>query len=102
MLVSDAKAGASCDRCDRNPFDLEWLEYAGGMAGVLGVAHDSILRLRDLAFAMSGGPKGAKLPLERPLDGGVKRLRSNVVPGQAGQWTEAEWLSPHFTCSHGG
>ena len=27
---------------------------------------------RDLTFDMSGGPKGAKRPLERPLDGGVR------------------------------
>ena len=26
-----------------------------------------------LTFDMSGGPKGAKRPLERPLDGGVRR-----------------------------
>jgi len=26
-----------------------------------------------LTFDMSGGPKGAKQPLERPLDGGVRR-----------------------------
>ena len=30
---------------------------------------------RDLTFDMSGGPKGAKRPLERPLDGGVRCLR---------------------------
>ena len=29
--------------------------------------------LRGLTFDMSGGPKGAKRPLERPLDGGVRR-----------------------------
>ena len=29
---------------------------------------------RGLTFDMSGGPKGAKRPLERPLDGGVGRL----------------------------
>ena len=29
----------------------------------------------DLTFDMSGGPKGAKRPLERPLDGGVRCLR---------------------------
>ena len=28
--------------------------------------------LRGLTFDMSGGPKGAKRPLERPLDGGVR------------------------------
>ena len=28
----------------------------------------------DLTFDMSGGPKGAKRPLERPLDGGVRFL----------------------------
>jgi len=27
---------------------------------------------RDLTFDMSGGPKGAKRPLARPLDGGVR------------------------------
>ena len=30
--------------------------------------------MRRLTFDMSGGPKGAKRPLERPLDGGVGRL----------------------------
>src|SRR5664280_321596 len=30
--------------------------------------------LRRLTFDMSGGPKGAKRPLERPLDGGVRRV----------------------------
>ena len=30
----------------------------------------------DLTFDMSGGPKGAKRPLERPLDGGVRPRRS--------------------------
>src|SRR5664280_1121553 len=29
--------------------------------------------MRGLTFDMSGGPKGAKRPLERPLDGGVRR-----------------------------
>ena len=29
-------------------------------------------RNRDLTFDMSGGPKGAKQPLARPLDGGVR------------------------------
>jgi len=29
--------------------------------------------IRRLTFDMSGGPKGAKQPLERPLDGGVRR-----------------------------
>ena len=33
------------------------------------------LALRDLTFDMSGGPKGAKRPLERPLDGGVRHRR---------------------------
>ena len=32
--------------------------------------------MRRLTFDMSGGPKGAKRPLERPLDGGVRRQRS--------------------------
>ncbi len=31
---------------------------------------------------MSGGPKGAKRPLERPLDGGVRRLRHGGSPGR--------------------
>ena len=30
----------------------------------------------DLTFDMSGGPKGAKRPLERPLDGGVRLPRT--------------------------
>ena len=33
--------------------------------------------LRGLTFDMSGGAKGAKRPLERPLDGGV---RPHAVP----------------------
>ena len=32
----------------------------------------TLLLKRDLTFDMSGGPKGAKRPLERPLDGGVR------------------------------
>ena len=32
---------------------------------------------RDLTFDMSGGPKGAQRPLERPLDGGVRCQRLN-------------------------
>ena len=31
-----------------------------------------VAALRCLTFDMSGGPKGAKRPLERPLDGGVR------------------------------
>ena len=31
-----------------------------------------------LTFDMSGGPKGAKRPLGRPLDGGVRRLQSTL------------------------
>jgi len=34
----------------------------------------------DLTFDMSGGPKGAKQPLERPLDGGVRRRRHAAGP----------------------
>jgi hypothetical protein len=33
-------------------------------------------RIRGLTFDMSGGPKGAKRPLGRPLDGGVRRLHA--------------------------
>ena len=35
---------------------------------------NSIAQKRALTFDMSGGPKGAKRPLGRPLDGGVRRL----------------------------
>ena len=35
---------------------------------------------RDLTFDMSGGAKGAKRPLGRPLDGGVRRLQVSAVP----------------------
>ena len=34
---------------------------------------------QGLTFDMSGGPKGAKRPLERPLDGGVRRHRDDRV-----------------------
>ena len=37
--------------------------------------HNRFYELHHLTFDMSGGPKGAKRPLERPLDGGVRRLR---------------------------
>ena len=35
---------------------------------------------RDLTFDMSGGAKGAKRPLGRPLDGGVGRRRDDHLP----------------------
>ena len=35
----------------------------------------SCLTTWGLTFDMSGGPKGAKRPLERPLDGGVRCLQ---------------------------
>ena len=42
---------------------------------------NSIAQKRALTFDMSGGPKGAKRPLERPLDGGVRCLRSACGKG---------------------
>ena len=38
-----------------------------------------------LTFDMSGGPKGAKRPLGRPLDGGVRRLLANARPRHCDQ-----------------
>jgi len=37
--------------------------------------------LEGLTFDMSGGAKGAKRPLTRPLDGGVRPHRSLSVDG---------------------
>ena len=37
---------------------------------------------RALTFDMSGGPKGAKRPLERPLDGGVRPRCSGTESGK--------------------
>ena len=38
---------------------------------------NSVTQKEALTFDMSGGPKGAKRPLARPLDGGVRCLRSD-------------------------
>jgi hypothetical protein len=46
------------------------------------VAHVYGQSLWDLTFDMSGGPKGAKRPLGRPLDGGVRFL---IVSAQLGR-----------------
>ena len=56
------------------------------MVRALSERHEPSKRLRafarlsastwDLTFDMSGGAKGAKRPLGRPLDGGVRRLHS--------------------------
>src|ERR1019366_8996581 len=49
------------------------------LIGFLQIVALSVLRvgsvcvLWGLTFDMSGGPKGAQRPLERPLDGGVRR-----------------------------
>jgi hypothetical protein len=45
---------------------LLWRQPAGR------VEREGTSRQWDLTFDMSGGPKGAKRPLERPLDGGVR------------------------------
>ena len=46
--------------------------------------------VRDLTFDMSGGPKGARRPLERPLDG----IRRDFPPSSNG--VEA----PRLSCDH--
>ena len=56
-----------------------------GPDDVLSAAH------RGLTFDMSGGPKGAKRPLGRPLDGGVRRHflvagHGSTTPGVRAQY----------------
>jgi hypothetical protein len=50
---------------ERQPLGCVWCDF--GIVELHGV------RSWGLTFDMSGGPKGAKRPLERPLDGGVRR-----------------------------
>jgi len=64
-LNSNAKSDVSGDASACRRSANQRLNDAS--AKLLGVAG------RDLTFDMSGGPKGAKRPLERPLDGGVRR-----------------------------
>ena len=38
-----------------------------------------VANMSNLTFDMSGGPKGAKRPLERPLDGRVRALAAEAL-----------------------
>ncbi len=58
------------------------------MFEVVSIARGEVkMRRWDLTFDMSGGPKGAKQPLERPLDG-----RLGVIV-----FTLALWLEDLFS-----
>jgi hypothetical protein len=52
--------------------------------------------MRVLTFDMSGGAKGAKRPLGRPLDGGVRRLVEGLCIAIAARKCLAESLGPTF------
>ena len=54
--------------------------------------------LWGLTFDMSGGPKGAKRPLERPLDGGVRPQRATGLHGlryRSERCPRAAWTKSH-------
>ena len=55
------------------------------------------MRSCGLTFDMSGGPKGAKRPLERPLDEGVRRL----VERRCIAFSTSERLSKRFGTAFG-
>ena len=45
----------------------------------------------SLTFDMSGGARGAKRPLARPLDGGVRRHRCDFAPSAQGRGWPGRW-----------
>ena len=58
---------------ERSPKSDELLSIA-----YRGATNDNVRLRGHLTFDMSGGPKGAKRPLGRPLDGGVRRQRHHI------------------------
>jgi hypothetical protein len=58
-----------------------------------------IAAYRNLTFDMSGGPKGAKRPLGRPLDGGVRLPRGATSRLKRGSRVPAWW--GYANLSHG-
>ena len=54
------------------PLGVKWKQVTEVVEKLLNARPVSMLHRWGLTFDMSGGPKGAKRPLERPLDGGVR------------------------------
>ena len=68
--LADRRGGDPC-LCWHGTFTLTCVVLCGYRTKVLRCIE---LRQRRLTFDMSGGARGAKRPLGRPLDGGVRRL----------------------------
>src|SRR6185437_14821091 len=94
-LAFEVSTGICC--CGHRPNEATVRHGAIAPYGAAGPALDLCGSL-GLTFDMSGGPKGAKPPLARPLDGMVRRLQHGQNPMAAHQSDELPNTLPWRRC----